>query len=70
MSNLFKLGLNDAIKGLVMAVLGGVIVFVYGSLDGGAIDWKQVIQVAISSGLGYLIKNYFTDDSGKLLGKI
>lgn len=70
MTNLFSLGWNDAVKGLVMAVLGAVISYVYNSLGTGPVDWNQVLQVAIASGLGYIIKNYFTDSEGKLLGKL
>ena len=71
MTNLFKLGWNDAVKGLVMAVLSGVITFVYqASTNDTSFDWNQILQIAITSGLGYLVKNYFTDSEGKLMGKI
>lgn len=71
MSNLFKLNWRDAVKGLVVAVLASVLTFVYQSVTGNtAVDWNQVLQIAISSGLGYIIKNYFTNDEGRLMGKI
>ena len=69
MTNLFSLGWNDAVKGLVMAVLAGVVTFIYGSLGTG-IDWNEVLQVAISSGLAYIIKNYLTDSEGRILGRL
>ena len=69
MNKIYSLGLNDAVKGLVMAVLAGVVTFIYGSLGTG-IDWNEVLQVAISSGLAYIIKNYLTDSEGKLLGRL
>jgi len=69
-STMFDLNWNDAVKGLVMAMLAGVVSFLYGAIQTGVIDWNQVLQVAIASGLGYILKNYFTDEQGKLLGKI
>ena len=71
MSNIFNLGWRDAAKGLITAVVASVLVFVYTAVTQGTlIDWNQVLQIAIASGLGYLVKNYFTDSEGKLLGKI
>ena len=70
MSNLFKLDFKDLGKGLITAVLASVLLFVYNGITSGApIDWNQVLQLAVSSGLGYLMKNLLTDNEGKLLGK-
>jgi len=71
MSNLFKLDIKDAVKGLVVAVLASVLIAIYGAVTNNmAINWNDVLKIAISSGLGYVVKNYFTDESGKLLGKL
>ena len=70
MSTLFKLNLQDLFKGVVTAVVASVLLFVYNALTNNApIDWNQVLQLAMSSGLGYLVKNLLTDQEGKLLGK-
>lgn len=70
MSTLFKLDLKDLAKGVVTAVIASVLLFVYNALTNNApIDWNQVLQLAMSSGLGYLVKNLLTDQEGKLLGK-
>ena len=71
MSTLFKLNWRDAVKGLFTAVVASVLIFIYSAItNNAAIDWNQVLQLAISSGLGYLVKNFLTDSEGKLLGKI
>ncbi len=71
MTDLFKLNWRDAAKGLVMAVLASVLTVVYQSVVAHTpIDWNQVTQIAFASGLGYIVKNFFTDSDGKLLGKI
>ncbi len=71
MSTLFQLDWKDAVKGLVMAVLTAVLASVYGAVTNHmAIDWAKVLDIALSSGLAYVVKNYFTDGEGKLLGKL
>ena len=71
MANLFNLNLRDVIKGLVMTVLAAVLASIYQAVTNNAsVDWNQVLQIAFSTGLGYLIKNFFTDENGKLMGKL
>ena len=70
-SKLFSLGWNDAVKGLVVAILSGVLTFIYETLTTGTvIDWQQVSVIAITAGISYLIKNFFTTQDGKFLGAI
>lgn len=70
-SNLFNLNVRDAIQGAVVAVLGAVLVVLQQSLTAHtAIDWNQVLVVAEGAFVGYIIKNYFSDAQGKLLGKL
>lgn len=71
MSELFNLNIKDAIRGVVVAVLSAVITLVLEVLKNGAsIDWKQVGIVALIAGLGYIAKNFLSDEKGKLGGKI
>ena len=70
MSSFFKLNIADVGRGLIMAVLAGVLAFVYEALQTGVpVDWHQVLLVGITAGLGYLIKNFFSEE-GKFLGSI
>jgi hypothetical protein len=61
-SKQFTLNLNDVTKGLLMAVIGAVISPIMESLNAGqlSIDWKHVAAGAITAGLGYILKNFFT----------
>ena len=69
MSTLFKLDLKDLAKGLVVAVLSAILTGLYQALNAQAIiDPKQLLLIGATAGVGYLIKNFFTDSSGKLGG--
>lgn len=71
MSNLFKLNWRDFAKGAVLAVAAAVLVVVQGALANNApVDWNMVLKVAEGAFVSYLMKNYFSDESGKLLGKL
>lgn len=61
-SKQFTVNLSDVNKGLIMAVIGAVISPIIESLNAGqfSIDWKHVAAGAITAGLGYLMKNFFT----------
>jgi len=60
-SNIFSLNWRDAAKGLIVAVFSGILGAIYLMLqNGGNIDWKQVGLVAVTSVVGYLIKNFFS----------
>ncbi len=65
---MFSLNLQDAIKGIVVAVIGAVLTAIQTMLsNGGVIDWKQVGMIALTTLIAYLVKNYFSD-STKVLG--
>jgi hypothetical protein len=71
MSTLYKLGWRDFVKGAVLAVAAAVLVVVQGAVaSNSAIDWSVVLQVAEGAFVSYVLKNYFSDESGKLLGKL
>lgn len=70
MSKIFSLNVSDFVKGLVVAIFGAVLNLLYTMLGNGfsSIDWKSVAQTAILAGISYLMKNYFTDSEGKIVG--
>ena len=68
---MFSLQTRDFIKGLIVFVIGAVLAALYQMLQNGfAVDYNQIIQIAILSGLSYLLKNLFSNSEGKFLGKI
>lgn len=69
MSVLFKLDFKDLAKGLVVAMLSAVLTGLYQALNAQAvIDLKQLLIIGATAGLGYIIKNFFTDENNKLGG--
>jgi len=70
MSQLWSLTKNDYLKGLVVAVIAAVLTVILQTLQNGlTINWNEVITVALTAGIGYILKNLATDESGKLGGK-
>lgn len=70
-STLFHLNWADIAKGLVTAVIGAVLTAGYQALSvGGPIDFKAMGTVALLAGLSYIIKNFFSDSQGRVLGAI
>ena len=75
-SNLFRLGARDFAKGAVMAVLAAVIVPLYSAASTNdfnallAIDWAETGKMAFTAFLAYVLKNFLSDPSGKVLGRI
>jgi hypothetical protein len=61
-SKFLGLNLTDIWKGLLMAVLTPVLTIITESVNKGTLtfDWKVIIMAAISGGLAYLLKNFFT----------
>ena len=71
MSKLFNLNWQDIVKGVIMAVGSAVLTTIYQALTaGGAVNWHDVATVAASALVAYLLKNIFTTEDGKFLGKI
>ena len=70
-STFFSLNTNDFLKGLVMAVLTSVITVVYQTVEAGSLvfDWKAIGTLALTSALAYIMKNLFTNSTGKLFAK-
>jgi hypothetical protein len=70
-STFLTLNNNDFIKGLIMAVLSTVITIVYQTVEAGSLvfDWKAIGTMALTSALAYIMKNLFTNSTGKLFAK-
>jgi membrane protein implicated in regulation of membrane protease activity len=66
-SDLFSLDLKDIGKGLIVAVGSAVVTTVQTSLQAGSLNfnWQLIGTVALSAGLAYLSKNFFTTASLK-----
>jgi hypothetical protein len=71
MSKFLNLNSTDFIKGLIMAVLSSVITVIYQTVEAGSLtfDWKAIGTMALTSALAYIMKNLFTNSTGKLFGK-
>ena len=72
-SNLFRLDFLDAGRGLAVAVLAAVLTYIVGALNSpdfafSAIDWGYIVKIALTSGISYMVKNFLSDESGKLGG--
>ena len=76
---MFKLGINDVLKGIIVAVLSAIIIAIGGvvmtaGFDAFNTDWLAVGQNAINTGIvalvAYLVKNLLTTNSGKVLGAV
>lgn len=70
-----RLNSNDVVKGLIVAVMVAVLGAIQQALsthnlDVGSYDWSSIFHVAVTAGMGYLGKNFFTTTDGKFLGKV
>ncbi len=79
MASIFKISARDVFKGFVVAFFSAVVTFSKNILqrmvDTGVFtvtgaDLWSVPLVGIAAGLGYLLKQFFTDENGKLGGTI
>jgi hypothetical protein len=70
-STFLNLNSSDFLKGLIMAVLSTVITVVYQTVEAGSLvfDWKAIGTMALTSALAYIMKNLFTNSTGKLFAK-
>jgi len=70
-SPFLNIDLNDLGKGLILAVLTSVLTIVYTTVQAGSLvfDWKLVGTTALTSALGYLLKNLFTNTTGQTFKK-
>lgn len=70
-SPFLNINLNDLGKGLILAVLTSVLTVVYTTVQAGSLsfDWKLVATTALTSAIGYLLKNLFTNSTGETFKK-
>lgn len=68
MSSIFRLSWQDLLKGLVISVLSSVGAVVITMLQDGTMNLSIVGVTALSSGLGYILKQLVTDENNKLGG--
>lgn len=70
MSDLFKLNMQDLLKGAVITFITSVLTAVLTILEAGGIpDWAQIkviVTTGLIAGVSYLLKNFLTDSQGKL----
>ena len=70
---LFRLKFKDIAKGVITAVISGALTAVYGTYQtGGTIDTNVLTSagmVGLFSGVGYLLKNLFTNSDDEFLKK-
>lgn len=69
-SGIFSLNWLDVGKGAIVAAVSAGLTAVYGVLTNtGPIDWEAVGKVALTAGIGYLIKNAFTPSQEVVIKK-
>jgi hypothetical protein len=66
-SSFLNINLKDLGKGLIVAVLTSVLTIVYNTVESGNLtfDWKLIATTAITTGIGYLLKNLLTNSQGE-----
>lgn len=69
MSKLFKLAWQDLVRGAIVAALASSLTTLVQAIQTGPVDWKAIAVIALSTFVGYLVKNLATDEEGKILGK-
>lgn len=68
-STFLNLNLQDFLKGLVVAIGGGIVAVVAPSIQDGSLvfDWTTIWHTAVASGLAYIAKNLFTPAPKKVV---
>ncbi len=69
-SKFLSINWKDTLRGIGMAVLTGAFTALYGALSSGTIDkaaWKSVGIAAAAGGVGYIVKNFFTNSQDQVL---
>lgn len=76
---MYQLGWRDAGKGAITALLAGIIVSLAAAFqlpDFGVFsaDWLAIMDEAVNGGvaafIAYILKNFFSDRQGKVLGRV
>ena len=74
-SQFLRLNWKNIVNGLVVAVGGAVVGTIGNTISTGGFDiftydWSGIGKIAITAGLAYLIKKFFSTEDGKTFGKI
>ncbi len=78
-SQMFTINWKDLAKGLVMAVIGGALLPIFAMIQSPGFDIATInihaLLVLAGNGaavgfVGYIIKNYFSNEQGQVFGKI
>jgi cell shape-determining protein MreD len=72
-SGLFKIGWADLGKGVLVAVLTAVVMYLQPLLGNtgftfAQLNWPVVLNVAITAGVGYILKQFLTSSQGNIAG--
>jgi hypothetical protein len=68
-SPFLSLNWEDFGKGLIVAVLSAVLIKLADmiGLGFGNINWNELLSIAATTGIAYLVKNMFTNSDGQML---
>ena len=60
----------DAIKGLLVAVIGAILTVVLQTLQNGGLlwtwaFWQPILFTGLTAGIAYILKNFFQNSEGK-----
>jgi len=67
---MYSINWRDIGVGILLAVGGAVLVTIQGALTSGAeVDWNLVLKVAEAAFVTYVLKNFFSDENGKIAGR-
>jgi hypothetical protein len=70
-SALWKIKMSDWQRGLVIAIISAPLTIIYESLTATPIaltfSWQDILKAAMTAGLAYIMKNFFTGSGGRLL---
>ena len=70
LTKLFNINFTDLFKGAITAVISALLMTVYTMLNSGTMNfawafWKPSILAAFAAGIGYIIKNFFSNSKGQ-----
>ena len=78
-SKIFKLGAKDFSKAAITAIIAGFTLPILAAMQSPefsifAANWNELLSLAANGAVvgfaSYLIKNFFSDESGKVFGRI
>jgi len=70
MSNFLNLNWKDILNAIVLAVISAVGAYVLDLVSVFSIDWKQLVDIAVSTAIGSLLVSLGTTQTGKFLGGV